>query len=96
MYLFSDHPEKPERLEAIVNRFAEHGLFDRMKRINSRSATTDELCSAHTRQHVNLIRRTVERDELFEIGEKYNSVYFHPKTFDCATLAAGSVLQVCF
>lgn len=63
-------------------------------KLQSRVATTDELCVAHTRQHVNQIRRSVESSELQKIGDEYNSVYFHPKTFECASVAAGSVLQV--
>lgn len=78
----------------IERHFREYRLDDRMKRISSRSATTDEICVVHTRQHVNMIRKTVERIEMQEISEQFNSVYFHPKTFECATLAAGSVLQV--
>lgn len=41
------------------------------------------------------MRKTVERiDELQNVADAYNSVYFHPKTFECASVAAGSVLQV--
>ncbi|XP_037919448.1 histone deacetylase 6 isoform X1 [Hermetia illucens] len=88
------HPEHPDRIKKIRDRHVEYGLFHRMQKLSSRYATTDELCLAHTRAHVNLIRRSCERNELREIGDTYNSVYFHPKTFECATLAAGSVLQV--
>jgi histone deacetylase 6 len=65
-----------------------------MKKLKSRHATTDELCLVHSRQHVNMIRKTVEKAELKENGDKFNSVYFHPKTYECATMAAGSVLEV--
>uniref|UniRef100_A0A1B0FAE5 Protein deacetylase HDAC6 n=1 Tax=Glossina morsitans morsitans TaxID=37546 RepID=A0A1B0FAE5_GLOMM len=88
------HPEQPERIRKIYEMHDEYKLFERMQQLSSRSATTDEICLAHTRAHVNLIRRIGDRGELQDIGAKYNSVYFHPKTFDCATLAAGSVLQV--
>lgn len=40
------------------------------------------------------MRKIVESKELQESGEKFNSVYFHPKTFECATIATGSVLEV--
>lgn len=88
------HPEQPERIRKIYEMHDEYKLFERMQQLSSRSATTDEICLAHTRAHVNLIRRIGDKGELQDIGAKYNSVYFHPKTFDCATLAAGSVLQV--
>ncbi|XP_023297064.2 histone deacetylase 6 isoform X1 [Lucilia cuprina] len=88
------HPEQPERISKIFEMHQEYKLLNRMQHVQSRTATTDEICLAHTRSHVNAIRRIGEKDELQNMGAKYNSVYFHPTTFDCATLAAGSVLQV--
>lgn len=35
-----------------------------------------------------------ENKELLEMGSKYNSVYFHPCTYESATMATGCVLQV--
>lgn len=67
-----------------------------MTKLDTRVANTDELCLAHTAQHVDFIRQSVRGRELREIGEEYNSVYFHQKTFESATVAAGSVLQVGF
>lgn len=93
-FFCSEHPEGPNRLTEIIQKFNDYGLTNRLKRIASRSATTDEISIVHTRQHVNMIRKTVEKNEMQEIGEQFNSVYFHPKTFECATMAAGSVLQV--
>lgn len=88
------HPEQPQRIARIFSRHEEYKLLPRMKRLKPRHATTDELCLVHSRQHVNVIRRTVEREEMKQVADKFNSVYFHPKTFECATLATGSVLQV--
>ncbi|XP_062539549.1 histone deacetylase 6 isoform X1 [Armigeres subalbatus] len=88
------HPEQPQRIAKIYARHEEYKLLSRLKRLKPRHATTAELCMAHSRQHVNVIRRTVEREEMKQVADKFNSVYFHPKTFECATLAAGSVLQV--
>ncbi|XP_037936783.1 histone deacetylase 6 isoform X2 [Teleopsis dalmanni] len=87
------HPEQPERIRKIYEMHMDFNLIDRMTHMPSRHATTDEICLAHTRSHVNFIRRIGEKDELQTMGSKYNSVYFHPKTFECATLAAGSVLS---
>uniref|UniRef100_A0A1A9VF79 Histone deacetylase n=1 Tax=Glossina austeni TaxID=7395 RepID=A0A1A9VF79_GLOAU len=88
------HPEQPKRIHKIYEMHGEYKLLERMKRLPSRFATVDEICLVHTRAHVNLMRRLCAEDKLQDIGAKYNSVYFHPKTFDCASLAAGSVLQV--
>uniref|UniRef100_A0A1B0FCJ5 Histone deacetylase n=1 Tax=Glossina morsitans morsitans TaxID=37546 RepID=A0A1B0FCJ5_GLOMM len=88
------HPEQPKRIRKIFEMHGEYKLLERMKRLPSRFATIDEICLVHTRAHVNLMRRICGEDKLQDVGAKYNSVYFHPKTFDCASLAAGSVLQV--
>ncbi|XP_037882167.1 histone deacetylase 6-like [Glossina fuscipes] len=88
------HPEQPKRIHKIYEMHGEYRLLERMQRLSSRSATVDEICLAHTRAHVNLIRRISGEDKLQNVDTKYNSVYFHPKTFVCASLAAGSVLQV--
>ncbi|KAH8420333.1 hypothetical protein KR009_009253, partial [Drosophila setifemur] len=89
------HPEQPTRIQSIHQMHEEYDLLNRMKQLTSRAATTDEVCLAHTRSHVNSVRRLMGRDpeELQQLSGGYNSVYLHPRTFDCATLAAGSVLQ---
>ncbi|KAH8306583.1 hypothetical protein KR018_006132, partial [Drosophila ironensis] len=89
------HPEQPTRILSIHKMHDEYGLLSRMKLLGPRHATTDEICLVHTRAHVNSMRRLTGRDpdELNTLSSSYNSVYLHPKTFDCATLAAGSVLQ---
>lgn len=93
--LLTSHLERPERISTIESRFREYGLLDRLHRLPTRSATTDELCTTHTRLHVSRMRKAVEpTNDLRAAGDEYNSVYFHPKTFECATISAGSVLQV--
>ncbi|XP_017050819.1 histone deacetylase 6 isoform X3 [Drosophila ficusphila] len=89
------HPEQPSRIQHIHKMHDEYALLARMKQLPARAATTDEVCLAHTRSHVNSVRRLLGRDpeDLHQVAAGYNSVYLHPRTFDCATLAAGSVLQ---
>lgn len=66
-----------------------------MKALEARTATQDELCLVHSSDHVELMQKTVEQSKDLKVsGDRYNSVYFHPKTFECAKLAAGSVLTV--
>ncbi|XP_055390251.1 histone deacetylase 6 isoform X2 [Condylostylus longicornis] len=90
-----DHVEQPDRIKIINERHNEYGLLKRMQKLKSRYATTDELSLAHTKTYINSIKTAVEKDEdLKNLGNSYNSVYFHTKTFECAKLAAGSVLQV--
>jgi len=89
------HPEQPSRIQHIHKMHDDYGLLKQMKQLSPRAATTDEVCLAHTRAHVNTVRRLLGREpkELHDAAGIYNSVYLHPRTFDCATLAAGLVLQ---
>lgn len=93
--LFETHPERPERITRMAQVLEEFGLVDRMKRLRARLAVRDELELGHTAKHVRQmaeVRGT--RDELRRTGERYNSVFFNERTYDCARMATGSVLQV--
>lgn len=93
--LIHRHFERPERITRIKEAFNEYSLTERMQKLASREATTEELCLTHTWSHVNAIRKTSNKNkDLQELGEKFNSIYFHEATFKCATLAVGSVLEV--
>lgn len=93
-YLFSGHPEQPERIRKIKSRFGEYNLINRIKHLPSRVATEEELLLVHTQAHISLMQEIIKRDDLSAAGDSYNSIYFHPKTYESATYAAGSVLQV--
>lgn len=96
MYIFiCSHFERPERITKIIEAFTDYSLIDRMQKLASREATTEELCLMHTWSHVNAMRKTSNKNkDLQQLGEKFNSIYFHEATFKCATLAVGSVLEV--
>ncbi|XP_017852625.1 histone deacetylase 6 isoform X2 [Drosophila busckii] len=91
----SSHPEQPLRIRRIHQMHESYELLDRMQLLKPRAATTDEICLAHTRSHVNTVRRLQGRspEELQQLSSGYNSVYLHTETFKCATLASGAVLQ---
>uniref|UniRef100_A0A4W6EI16 Histone deacetylase 6 n=1 Tax=Lates calcarifer TaxID=8187 RepID=A0A4W6EI16_LATCA len=46
--------------------------------------------------YVDLMRstQTISETELHALSEKYDSIYFHPETFQVSVLAVGSVLQL--
>lgn len=89
-----NHPECPDRIKNIKMKFDEFGLTQRINLLPSRVATTDEVCLAHTRSYLNFIRRLKPKINFKELASQFNSVYLNEKTFDCATIAAGSVLEV--
>ncbi len=93
------HPEKPERVKGIMARFEEFGLTKRSNAlsIDSRRATKEEICLAHDEAHYEEMKELstgLSQDELNERAEKYDSIYFHPDTFDCALLSCGTLLNV--
>lgn len=65
-----------------------------MKQLPSRVATEEELLLVHTPEHIKSMQEIVKSEDLHQASYKFNSVYFHPSTFDCAAVSAGSILQV--
>ncbi|XP_031628963.1 histone deacetylase 6 isoform X2 [Contarinia nasturtii] len=93
--LYEEHYERPERITKIQETFAEYDLLNRMHRLNTREASTEELLLSHTYTHVKNMRKiSMQNKNMQEIGDKYNSIYFHEATYKCACIAVGSVLQV--
>jgi len=51
------HPERPERLTAVLSGLEKAGLLNTLTRISARPATDDELTLAHDRAYVDLVKR---------------------------------------
>jgi acetoin utilization deacetylase AcuC-like enzyme len=51
------HPERPERLTAVLGGLEKAGLLNSVTRIPARPATDDELAFAHDRAYVDLVKR---------------------------------------
>lgn len=88
------HPEQPDRIIKIKERFREYNILHRIKEIPSRVATIEELLLVHSKAHVDAMKEIVEQEDLQVAAYRYNSVYLHPKTFESATVSTGSILQV--
>jgi acetoin utilization deacetylase AcuC-like enzyme len=90
------HPEKPERIKAIVDMLKEKGLWQRCNELGSRHATDEELLMCHENAYIQRIKSLADKskEELIELTRNPNYVYFHSETFECATLATGCLLQV--
>lgn len=65
-----------------------------MKLLPSRVATDEELMLVHSSNHVQSMKEIVNEEDLHRAAYKFNSVYLHQSTFECATVSAGSILQV--
>src|SRR6185295_1811201 len=51
------HPERPERLTAVLGGLEKAGVLNALTRIPARPATDDELALAHDRSYVELVKR---------------------------------------
>ncbi|XP_061113820.1 histone deacetylase 6 isoform X1 [Conger conger] len=92
----SSHPECPERVTTVMEQLEKEGLLSRCVRVEARTATEDELLLVHTKEYIELMKSTpkMAESELRMLSDTYDSIYIHPESFLCATLAAGSVLEL--
>jgi acetoin utilization deacetylase AcuC-like enzyme len=84
------HPERPERFDAIMDALRESGVMDRLRPLEPRSATEDELALCHTREYLKIARADVAS------GRQYLSTGdtdIGPNSWDVAARAAGGVLN---
>jgi acetoin utilization deacetylase AcuC-like enzyme len=84
------HPERPERMDAVVHALERDGAIKDALRIPVRPATEDELALCHTRQYIAIAKRDVAsgaRD--LSTGDTQIS----PQSFDVALRAAGGLLN---
>ena len=84
------HPERPERMDAVVNALERDGAIKDALRIPVRPATEDELALCHTRPYIAIAKRDVAsgaRD--LSTGDTQIS----PQSFDVALRAAGGLLN---
>ncbi|XP_038578558.1 histone deacetylase 6 [Micropterus salmoides] len=92
----SSHPESPERVASIMEELERQELLSHCVRVEPREATEEELLLAHMKHYVDLMKstQTMTENELKTLSEKYDSVYFHPESFQVCVSAVGSVLQL--
>jgi len=83
-----EHPEGPERLEAVLQLLTESGLLDRLSRIEPRDAADGELASVHRGDYVDALRRACREGG----GWADPDTYIASGSCDAAWLAAGACL----
>lgn len=79
------HPERPERLTAIVERLSRDEVLDRLSTLDVEMATEDELARVHTRRHI----ANIETSEGKQIDP---DTYCGPDTPRIARISAGATL----
>jgi acetoin utilization deacetylase AcuC-like enzyme len=80
------HPERKERLLAIVELLKSGGLYDGLEHVKPRPATSDEICMVHEPEY---------NDYLAGYGGGYLDMdtVFSPQTYEVALCAAGGCLE---
>ena len=85
-----NHPERPERFDAVLQGLQKAGLLDRSVRIESRSVTEEEMLLCHTRDYLRIARHDVEAGyPSLTTGDTDVT----PNSWEVACRAAGGVLN---
>lgn len=85
------HPERPERISAIVQRLKEQGLYARCVRLPAEEASEASILRCHSERMLAQLQSTgtaLEGDTLHVDGDTYSNKY----SYRAALLAAGSVM----
>jgi acetoin utilization deacetylase AcuC-like enzyme len=85
-----EHPERPERFDAVLEGLVRAGLLDRLMRVDRRAATEEELLLCHTPEYLRTAKRDVEQ------GRPYLSTGdtdITPNSWNVASQAVGGVLN---
>ncbi|KAK3768236.1 hypothetical protein RRG08_031030 [Elysia crispata] len=88
--------EIPLRVAEILHRCDQLNLLERCQRIPVREATVEEITTHHTKAHIDLLESTATMDEneLKQISQKYDYIYFHAKSAENAKLSLGGVIDL--
>ena len=84
------HPERPERLSAIMERLERNGLLERCVLPTPSEASVESIARVHTPGHVEKVARLSDLDRL--VAETPDTLV-SPATYRAARLAVGSVQQ---
>ncbi len=85
-----NHPERPERFDAILDELRRAGLLERLTPLSSRSATLEELQLCHTREYL----ETAQHDIAAGYGHlTTGDTDVTPNSWEIALVAAGGVLN---
>jgi acetoin utilization deacetylase AcuC-like enzyme len=83
-----NHPERKERLTAVVEHLSQTGLAQELIHVPARPATRKEIAFVHPEEYINSIQRAIQE------GIKYldADTRVSPESYDIALLAAGGTL----
>lgn len=92
-----EYPESPDRFSFSLQKCRDYGLVERCHIIPAVPAKEAQILTMHKKSYLDLFKTTDGNENekfLEEMSSRYDSVYFHPKTYDLSLLAAGSTINL--
>ena len=89
------HPERPDRLRAVLARIESSGLADELDRHTPRAASPEELTLVHPESHVERVRAAVAASEPSRPAAIDGDTSVSPASWQAATRAAGGLIEAC-
>jgi acetoin utilization deacetylase AcuC-like enzyme len=83
------HPENARRLQHILSTLENEGMLARLRSLEPRPATVEELKRVHTPAHIEQVQRKAQAGG----GYLDPDTYVSPRSFDAALMAAGGVVR---
>lgn len=84
---FAGHPERPERLTAVIDRLNESGIMDEVTLVEASEASGDDLSSVHDPDLIEILRVNERTDAIVRIDQ---DTYLSPGSNRAARLACGA------
>jgi len=84
-----EHPERKERLIAIVEYLRKNHILEKLVEISPRRASVEEIALIHTREHI----ESVEKACLDGLPALDPDTIISPNSYNAAILAVGAVLE---
>jgi len=83
------HPENARRLKRILSTLEEEGILARLRSLEPRPATVEELQRVHTPEHIERVQRKAQTGG----GYLDPDTYVCSRSFDAALMAAGGIVR---
>lgn len=83
------HPESPARIESIRRRLQEEGLLEKVRLVEARAASQEEICWIHSPEYLRRVEATAGRRVQLDPDTATS-----PESFRAASLAAGGTCRL--
>jgi len=89
-HAMENHPERPQRLQAVMEMLEQSGLSGDMDMKHAVEARTDQLTLAHPLRHVEFIEQSEQPNQVVKVDP---DTYMSTGSTRAARLAAGAVIE---